>query len=89
VQSAVTVPVSALRRGPAGDHVFVIAQAEDGSTRVHVRPVRGGPVLGDDVVILTGLTAGEQVAASGSFKLYEAALVAIAGDGAPGPGRGH
>jgi hypothetical protein len=33
------------------------------------------------VIIHAGLTAGEQVAASGSFKLREAALVSIAGDG--------
>ena len=31
-------------------------------------------MLGDEVVIHAGLTAGEQVAASGSFKLREAAL---------------
>jgi membrane fusion protein (multidrug efflux system) len=36
-------------------------------------------MLDDSVVILAGLTAGDQVAASGSFKLREGALVAIAG----------
>ena len=35
-------------------------------------------MLGDEVLIHAGLDAGEQVAASGSFKLREAALVAIA-----------
>jgi membrane fusion protein (multidrug efflux system) len=40
-------------------------------------------MLEDSVVILTGLTAGEQVAASGSFKLREGALVMIAGKPAP------
>jgi membrane fusion protein (multidrug efflux system) len=33
---------------------------------------------GDEVLILAGLAAGERVAASGSFKLRESALVAIA-----------
>ncbi len=37
-------------------------------------------MLGDEVVIDAGLAAGEQVAASGSFKLREAALVAVADD---------
>ena len=39
---------------------------------------RAGAMLGDEVVIRAGLAAGERVAASGSFKLREAVLVAIA-----------
>jgi membrane fusion protein (multidrug efflux system) len=77
-RSAVAVPVSALRKGPAGDHVFVIAEDKQGKTRAHVRPVRAGAVLGDDVVIEEGLTPGEQVAVSGSFKLRDSVLVAVA-----------
>ena len=46
-------------------------------TRAHERPVRSGPMLGDEIVILDGLTAGERVAASGSFKLREGVLVAV------------
>jgi membrane fusion protein (multidrug efflux system) len=42
--------------------------------------VKSGSVLGDDVLILSGLTPGERVASSGSFKLRESALVAIAND---------
>jgi membrane fusion protein (multidrug efflux system) len=38
--------------------------------------VQSGPVLEDEVVILSGLTPGQQVATSGSFKLREAVLVA-------------
>ncbi len=73
----VAVPVSALRRGPEGDHVFVIAPGSDGKTRAHLRPVESGAVLGDEVVIRAGVAAGEVVAASGAFKLREAALVAV------------
>ena len=76
----VTVPVSALRKGPGGDHVFVIAADAEGKTRAHVRQVESGTMLGDEVVIRSGLTPGEQVAASGSFKLRDAVLVAIAKD---------
>jgi membrane fusion protein (multidrug efflux system) len=79
---AVVIPVSALRRGPGGDHVFVIAPDQKGNNRVSVRPVQSGTVLGDEVLILSGLAAGETVAASGSFKLRESALVAIARDSA-------
>jgi membrane fusion protein (multidrug efflux system) len=80
--AAVVVPVSALRKGPGGDHVFVIAPDKEGKTRAHLRRVQSGPMLGDEVLILEGLTAGERVATSGSFKLREAALVAVAGDSA-------
>jgi membrane fusion protein, multidrug efflux system len=77
-RDAVVVPVSALRKGPGGDHVFVIAPAKDGKTRAQLRLVKSGPVLGDEIVIVDGLAAGERVAASGSFKLRDAVLVAVA-----------
>jgi membrane fusion protein, multidrug efflux system len=77
-RDAVVVPVSALRKGPGGDHVFVIAAAKDGKSRAQLRLVTAGPVLGDEIVIVDGLAAGERVAASGSFKLRDAVLVAIA-----------
>ena len=75
--TAVVIPVSALRRGPSGDHVFVVAPDQSGKIRAHERPVRSGALLGDEIVILEGLTAGEQVAASGSFKLREAVQVVV------------
>jgi membrane fusion protein, multidrug efflux system len=78
-QQAVVVPVSALRKGPGGDYVYVLETA-NGVTRSHIRQVQPGPVLGDEVIILEGLAAGEQVAASGSFKLREGALVHVASE---------
>jgi membrane fusion protein (multidrug efflux system) len=36
-------------------------------------------MFGDEIVIHTGLAAGEQIAALGSFKLRDGVLVAIAG----------
>jgi membrane fusion protein (multidrug efflux system) len=74
--TAVAIPVSALRKGPGGDHVFVIASDSTGRTRAHLQPVQSGPVVDDDVLILSGLKPGERVATSGSFKLREAVLVA-------------
>jgi len=69
---AVAVPVSALRKGPDGDHVFVIAADAHGKDRAHLRLVQAGEVLGDEVLILQGVKAGERVAASGAFKLRKA-----------------
>ncbi len=79
-RKAVAIPVSGLRKGPGGDQVFVIAPDQDHKTRAHVRQVESGAMVGDQVVIHTGLDAGETVAASGSFKLREGVLVAIASD---------
>jgi membrane fusion protein (multidrug efflux system) len=82
--TAVGVPVSALRKGPAGDHVFVIAVDSAGKTRASVRQVRAGTVEGDTVLIHDGLKPGEVVATSGSFKLRDAVLVAVANDSTAG-----
>jgi len=81
VTEAVIVPVSALRKGPAGDHVFVLTPDAKGKVRAHLRPVRAGEVLGDSVLIVEGLTAGEQVAVSGAFKLRDGVLVTQAKGG--------
>lgn len=78
LRNAVAVPVSALRKGPGGDQVFVIAPGKDGRTRVQSRQVESGTMFGDEMIILSGLAAGEHVAALGSFKLRDGILVAIA-----------
>jgi membrane fusion protein (multidrug efflux system) len=78
--TAVGIPVSALRKGPEGDHVFVIAADSTGKLRAHQQPVQSGTVVGDEVLIVAGLKPGEQVATSGSFKLREGVLVAIQAD---------
>ena len=76
--TVVAIPVSALRKGPGGDHVFLVVADSSGKSRAHVQSVKSGPVLEDEVVILSGLTPGQQVATSGSFKLRES--VRVAGD---------
>lgn len=85
LQSALAVPTSALRRSPEGDHVFVLAPDAEGNLRAQLRRVQAGPALGDEVLIEHGLKAGERIATSGSFKLRDAALVAIAESTAAAP----
>ena len=74
---ATAIPASAVRKGPTGDHVFVVVADEKGQTRARLRQVTVDSMSGDEVVITKGLEPGEHVAASGSFKLREAALVAV------------
>ena len=88
-RKAVAVPASAVKKGPGGDQVFVLMPGEDGKTRAYMRAVGIGAILGDEVVVLTGLSAGEQVAAAGAFKLRDAVLVAIIGDRAVGQTEGE
>ena len=89
LRKAVAVPASAMRKGPGGDQVFVIEPDKNGKTRAYVRQVESGAMLGDEVVIYAGLSVGERVAVSGSFKLREAALVAIARSPEGGSGSGQ
>jgi membrane fusion protein (multidrug efflux system) len=85
-RTAVAIPASALRKGPGGDHVFVIAPAGDGKPRAHARRVETGTMLSDEVLILSGLSLGDRVAASGSFKLRDGVLVAATNDAGTGAG---
>lgn len=78
------VPVSALRRGSDGDHVFAIAKNEQGALVADMRRVHSASSLGDEVVIKDGLKVGDRVAAAGSFKLFPGALIAIVDKAAAG-----
>lgn len=71
----VVVPGTAVRRTSWSDQVFVVAPDEQGALRAALRFVKLGPSLGEDVIVLEGLKAGEQVAATGSFKLRDKAKV--------------
>ena len=84
-QTGLAVPTSALRRSPEGDHVFVLAKDATGNLRAQLRRVQAGPALGDEVLIESGLKAGERIATTGSFKLRDAALVAVAENTAQAP----
>ena len=58
VQQVVLIPASALRKGPGGDHVFVITAHDGEIERAHLRAVQSGPLLGDEVVVYSGLQPG-------------------------------
>lgn len=77
LREVVAVPASAVRKGPEGDHVFVLSSDFEGVTRAQLRPVESGAMQEGEVLILSGLAAGERVAASGSFKLQDAVPVAV------------
>ncbi len=72
----VAVPQTAVRRASFSDHVYVIAKgSKEGELRATQRFIKLGPAVGEDVIVLEGLKAGEEIASTGSFKLREGALV--------------
>jgi membrane fusion protein (multidrug efflux system) len=94
--SVVVLPASAINYAPYGDSVFIVTdiKAEDGSTYRGVRQqlVKVGRSRGDQVAVLGGVKAGDEVVSSGLFKLRNGAAVQInnavrpANSPAPTPG---
>ena len=84
-QKRIVVPLTAVRRSPAGQHVYVI-ETKDGQSRARERRIETGAVIDGHIVVEKGLDVGEIVAAAGSFKLRDGLLIATAPspDG-PGP----
>jgi membrane fusion protein (multidrug efflux system) len=81
-----TIPVMSVRRATFGDHVFVLeADTEKpGMFRAKQRFVTLSETIGDRVIVAKGLSAGELIAAEGSFKLREGILVVPGGAGGAG-----
>lgn len=73
-QMRLVVPVTSVRRSPAGQHVFVVAQ-KDGKWRAQERMIETGAVIGGHIVVEKGLEQGELVAAAGSFKLRDGLVI--------------
>lgn len=72
----IVIPATAVRRSSFADQVFVIAPGESpDKLRAKQRFVTLGAAVGDNVIVLKGLQPGEQIAATGSFKLHDNGLV--------------
>ncbi|MEA2337264.1 MAG: rane fusion protein multidrug efflux system [Thermoanaerobaculia bacterium] len=80
--SAIALPASAISYAPFGDSVFIVEDVKDpkgGKTYRGVRQqfVKLGETRGDQVAVLTGVKAGEEVVTSGVFKLRPGAAVQV------------
>lgn len=86
--SAVTLPASAVSYAPFGDSVFIVEDIKDpkGKSYRGVRQqfVKLGGSRGDQVAVLTGVKAGEEVVTSGVFKLRPGAAVIVNNSVLPG-----
>ena len=74
-QHALTVPSTALQRGPGGYFVYTV----DDDGRAAMRPVQVGQIADGIAVIQAGLSPGEAVVASGQYRLVPGARVARQG----------
>ena len=85
--AVVALPTSAVAYAPYGDSVFVVGDVKGpkGETFRGVRQqfVKLGGERGDQVAVVSGLQAGEEVVTSGVFKLRNGAAVHINNDVRP------
>lgn len=71
----VVIPSMAVKRAAYANSVFVIAPDQTGALRARQRYVTLGASVGEEIIVLEGLSPGEKVAAAGSFKLRDGVLV--------------
>ena len=73
-RSVLIIPSAAVQRGSQGTFVYVVKEDHT----VNMRPIKVGPVQGDDIAIEEGLTAGEMVVTEGADKLRDGAKIELA-----------
>ena len=84
----VALPASSISYAPYGDSVFVVSDLTDQAGK-HYRGVRQqfvklGPARGDQISVVSGVKAGDEVVTSGVFKLRNGAAVQINNKVRPG-----
>ena len=86
--SILVLPASAISYAPYGDSVFVVSdmKGRDGTTYKGVRQqfVKLGAARGDQVAVVSGIEAGDEVVTSGAFKLRNGAAVLVDNSVQPG-----
>jgi len=87
-RALVVLPASAISYAPYGDSVFVVSDLKDPDGRtyrgVRQQVVKVGPARGDQIAILSGIKAGEEIVTSGVFKLRNGAAVVVNNNVKPG-----
>ena len=77
-KSVVVVPQTAISYSLYGDSLFVVKKSDkDETLTVERRQVTVGAKRGDQVAVLKGLKAGEQVVTSGQIKLKDGSVVQV------------
>ena len=64
-RDVVTIPSTAIQRGPDGIFTWVVTPADS----AEVRTITSGPTTGDQTIVAQGLAEGERVVVDGQYKL--------------------
>jgi membrane fusion protein (multidrug efflux system) len=84
----VTLPASAISYAPYGDSVFVVTDLKDPNGRpyrgVRQQVVKLGGARGDQIAVVSGIKAGDEIVTSGVFKLRNGAAVLVNNKVRPG-----
>ncbi len=87
-QPVIALPASAVSYAPYGDSVFIVSDLRDDKGHpyrgVRQQIVKLGPARGDQIGVLSGVNAGDEVVTSGVFKLRNGAAVQINNSVKPG-----
>jgi membrane fusion protein, multidrug efflux system len=87
-RSVVTLPASAISYAPYGDSVFVVTDLKDPNGRpyrgVRQQVVKLGGARGDQIAVVSGIKAGDEIVTSGVFKLRNGAAVLVNNTVRPG-----
>lgn len=80
-----TLPQTAISYNPYGDTVFVVERGAKSAADPRVQQVfvTLGPTRRDQVAVLKGLSAGEQIVTSGAMKLKNGTPISISNGGKP------
>src|SRR3984893_11974414 len=78
--NVVTVPSSALQRGPNGYYAYIVKP----DSTVETRPLKVGQISGGAAIVDDGMAAGEQVVTAGQYRLQPGARVAANSPAAKG-----
>jgi len=80
-RSIVAIPTSAISYAPYGDSVYVVSELKGPNGQayrgVQQQFVKLGGARGDQIAVLSGLKAGDEVVTSGVFKLRNGAAVLV------------
>ena len=86
--NAIVIPQRAMMQGPTGQSVFVLTE----SGKADLRPIVTGETLGENIIVVEGLRAGERVIVDGIVKLRPGAPVQVVSappvTGKPAAGKG-
>jgi membrane fusion protein (multidrug efflux system) len=87
-RSIIALPASAISYAPFGDSVFIVTdlKGDNGQTYRGVRQqfVKLGAAQGDQIAVMSGVSAGDEIVTSGVFKLRNGVAVVVNNKVQPG-----